>query len=341
MPRLRAQFALTVSAPCLAVFPESEEPTAQIHVVLGEFRIDAKLLLAEPWRAKISDAHEWVTGLSQLEISVSREEVEPPPPIVELPEGRRDLTVQQSYLLERLPAYRESATKVANQILQYFRYELHTPMVQMLSPYKQELNSPNWYDEHGDQLVPTYVVMARRVPGVRGELGVRPLTPDLLPDLQAFVAASTEATLIDMLLADAQTAWFEKSLRRSVLELAICVEVLVKRQYFAQHSAAGAAFDYLEDKAKVSVRPLDLIDTIAKDVYGESFKEHSSENYQSIDHLFRCRNKVAHRGQLVFLDEKKVWRTVEQETVEVWFNAVQSLRAWLKALSLPADGVDA
>lgn len=156
------------------------------------------------------------------------------------------------------------------------------------------------------------------------------LTPDLLPGLQAFISNPTEPSLTLTLLSDAQTAWFEGSLRRSVLELAICTEVMVKRRFFAGNSPAGAAFDYLEDKSKVSVRVLDLIDSIAEEAFAKSYKTEEPDNFRRIDHLFRCRNKIAHRGELSFRDDSGKVVAVDGQIVETWWQAVLNLRGWLQ-----------
>ena len=92
-----------------------------------------------------------------------------------------------------------------------------------------------------------------------------------------FTLAPDEPPLDLALLSDAQTAWFEDGLRRAVLELAICAEVMVKRRFFAAASPAGAAFDYLEDKARVSVRVLELLDPIATEAIGRSYRSEFPE----------------------------------------------------------------
>lgn len=331
MPRLSAKFTIPITAPCLVAFPEADLAT-KLNVQLDEFEVSVELVFPYQ-RYKKSDAHEWISGLDELVITIAREEVEPLPEVVNLPGGRRDSTAQQQYLSDRLPLYRAPATEIANRVLSYFRYTLHTPKIQLLSPYLQEFNNPEWYDEHGSRLVAAIVAMAHYLLGVRGELSVQPLTPTMIGDLEVFLRVPTDPSLVDMLMSDAQTAWFENSLRRSVLELAICVEVVVKRHYFSQDSAAGAAFDYLEDKAKVSVRVLELIDTIANEAFGSSYKMHSPDSYRCIDHLFRCRNKLAHRGQLMFRDDAGALVSVDAELVKTWWDAVLHLRGWLSGLT--------
>lgn len=176
------------------------------------------------------------------------------------------------------------------------------------------------------------IIAARPTPGLHGELGAERLSPSTLPDLRQFVAHPSNPTLMDELLSDAQSAWFEGGLRRSVLELAICVEIMVKRKFFAKASPAGAAFDYLEDKAKISVRVLDLLDSVAQEAFGESYRNADAKNYRNIDNLFRCRNKVAHRGELNFRDDTGGTVVVDRTTVEAWWHSVVHLKRWLASV---------
>lgn len=178
----------------------------------------------------------------------------------------------------------------------------------------------------------TGTAVAQPVPGIRGELGARKFTPTDLPALQSYLESPIEPSLTDSLLSDAQSALFEGSLLRSVLELAIAAEVLVKRQFFAEASPAGAAFDYLENRARVSVRVLELLDSVAAEAYGRSYKKEEPGHYQAIDNLFRCRNKIANRGLLAFRDDSGILVSVDASTVQAWRHAIDHLRKWLASL---------
>lgn len=331
MPTLSARFNLELSSPCLLAWPDGQTP--DVFATLGDFRVTAKLLSAEHWRSKEKDDANWTTGLRELEIEVSRIETDPPPDVIVTPDGKRDLTIQGDYLRLRLPEYQSAALEIANRILCFFQYSLFTPLVRQIPKWDHSLHNPTWFNANGRELRGgTHTVVVQPVPGLRGELGARKLTPADLPELQSFLAAPTEPPLSVTLLSDAQAAWFEGSLRRSVLELAICTEVLVKRRFFAQSTPAGAAFDYLEDKAKVSVRVLELLDSVAVEAFGCSYRKQEPVNYQKIDHLFRCRNKIAHRGELVFRDDSGKIVDVDAPLVETWWHAVANLRLWLQSL---------
>jgi Apea-like HEPN len=331
VPTLSAKFILEVNSPCLLVWPDGQTP--ELVATLGAFHVATKLLSVEHWRTKGKDDVNWTTGLSELEIEVSRNEVDTLPDLIVMPDGKTDLTVQSEYLRSRLPEYQAAAREIANRILRFFQYSLLTPQVRQISTWHQSLHNPTWFDTNGQELPGgTHTVMAQPVPGMWGGLGARKLTPTELPELQSFLVMPQEPSLALALLSDAQAAWFDDNLRRSVLELAICAEVMVKRRFFAQDSPAGAAFDYLEDKAKISVRVLELLDSVAEEAFACSYKKQEPDNYQKIDHLFRCRNKIAHRGELTFRDDSGKTVDVDAALVETWWHAVASLRTWLQSL---------
>ena len=75
---------------------------------------------------------------------------------------------------------------------------------------------------------------------------------------------------------------------------------------------------------------MDLIHVVAKRAFGRSFKEEQASHYKNIDFLFRCRNKVAHRGELIYRDDSGV-HTVDKEMLAVWWESALTLLKWLKA----------
>lgn len=321
-----------VSAPCLIKWPD--EPVPKMQLAVDGFDIALRLLPAEHWGIQDKDDLNWTTGLQAIELEVSRNETDSPPEVIITPNGTRDLTVQSSYLYKRLPAYRSVALEISNRLLCFFQYTLNTPLIRSIPTWEQALHNPTWYDSSGSELRGgTRTVVAEPVPGIRGELGVRKLTPCEAPALVEYLKQPQEPSLAQTLLSDAQTAWFEGNLRRAVLELAICTEVMVKRRFFTKASPAGAAFDYLEDKAKVSVRVLELLDAVAEEAFFRSFRKEAATSFARIDHMFRCRNKIAHRGELAFRDDSGTAIQVDATRVESWWVAVEHLKRWLDALS--------
>lgn len=304
-------------------------------VKLGEFEV--KVRLATPYTGsaeKKADETNWTRTLDQLDILISRqEEIAPPDPVIK-PDGIRDLGLRRQYLQERLPAYKETAINIANRFLCFFQYKLHTPLIRPISERELTFHNPTWYNNDGNELeTNSIVIVPELLIGADGALSVSKLTPENMPSLLSFLAEPEQPPLSETLLSDAQSAWFEDNPRRSVLELAICTEVIVKRKFFAESSPAGAAFDYLEDKAKISVRILELLDKIALEAFSRSYRNDSPDDYRAIDHLFRCRNKIAHRGELAFRDDTGSLIQVDKALVATWWSSVINLKEWLASLS--------
>ncbi|OGT88138.1 MAG: hypothetical protein A2286_03705 [Gammaproteobacteria bacterium RIFOXYA12_FULL_61_12] len=331
MPRLAARFTIDISVPCLIAWPDGlgTEWTFDIEA----FNVILRLKAVDHWRSKLSEDEDWITAIQFIELVISRDELEACPKPIVTPDGKNDLTVQSTFLRTRLPAYQDVATSVSNRFLRFFQYSLHTPLVRPLPDWEHSFHNPKWYREDGMELRGTPTFVAEPVAGLHGTLGAKRLTPSDVPSLLSFLVTSQEPSLSESLLSDAQTAWFEGNFRRAVLELAICAEVMVKRKFFAQASPAGAAFDYLEDKAKVSVRVLELLDSVAQEAFARSYRKEFEANYRAIDNIFRCRNKIAHRGDLSFRDDSGKRVEVDAKLVEAWWASVVNLKTWLSGLS--------
>lgn len=330
MPLLTARFELPIHAACLLQLPDGT--VADFQTTHTGFTATVRLLPSESWRQKGKDDPNWTTSVWAIEVTLTRDDPDDVPEVIQRPDGTRDLTQQGAFLLSRLDDYKSAAREIANKVLDFFRYCLLTPSVRRIVRWDQALASPVWYNARGEDLGPSRVAVAQPVPGIRGELGVQKLTQDRLPDLAQYLNASDEPPLELALLSDAQTAWFEDSLRRTVLELAICAEVMVKRRFFAAASPAGAAFDYLEDRSKVSVRVLELLDPIAAEAFARSYRTEFPDHYKRIDFLFRCRNKIAHRGELTYRDDSGQSHQATKTEVAEWWASVAHLRTWLGSL---------
>jgi hypothetical protein len=137
--------------------------------------------------------------------------------------------------------------------------------------------------------------------------------------------------LSEEILSDAQTALFERNLRRAVLGLAIASELAVERKFLSSDSPTVEAFEYLERTSRVGVRVVDFISDVAREAFGKSFKQDHPKHYVNIDHLFRCRNKVAHEGKLSYRDQQN-GITADYELVARWWDSVLQLIDWLGSL---------
>jgi hypothetical protein len=331
MATLSAKFTVNISAPCLIEWPE--QPLPEITALTGGFQVSVCVASVTGKAVRLATDRDMIRGIEAIEVVVSRDEPTPPPEGLRRSDGTLDLTDQHGYVRDRLPAYREAALSVTNRVLHFFQYRLHTPLVRPIAWWEHALNNPTWYKNASAKLpAQTATMVLTPLLGSDGELGARTLTPNDIGSLQAYLAEPETPSLPEQLLSDAQSAWFEENLRRSVLELAISAEILVKRKFFAKSSPAGAAFDYLEDKAKISVRVLDLLDGVAKEAFSHSYKEDCPDQYRQIDYLFRCRNKVVHRGELSFRDDNATFIHVDKRNVALWWQAITHLMTWLDAL---------
>lgn len=339
MPKLVAHFDIEMPGQCLIAWPEGER--ACFSVGIGSFDITIRLIPDESWGSKGINDTCFTRGVAGAEICVVRMEDEFPPEVVRNENGQMDYTIQSDYFASRSNVYGEVAREAANRMIRFFRYSLNTPLLRELSPGHQSLRNAEWTDEDGKAVGKAGgVFVMNPVHGLHGELDVRKLAPDNSSLLSLFLNEPPDASLTDEILSDAQSAWFEGNLRRAVLELAIACEVIVKRHFFAGDSPAGAAFDYLEDKAKVSVRIPELIDRVCTEAFARSFRDDHPDRYRDVDHLFRCRNKVAHRGELSFRDDGGRKIDVDALTVQSWWNAVVALRTWLRDISSsPYSGI--
>lgn len=120
-------------------------------------------------------------------------------------------------------------------------------------------------------------------------------------------------------------------LRRAVIELAVASEVAVKQAFFAPDSAAFEAFEFLEEQRKVEVSVLELLKQPAERAFGKAFSDVDEEAASNLEELFRCRNKVAHRGKLEFRDKKQRVRSADRERVSAWWQATETHFCWLES----------
>ncbi len=328
MQKLFAEFEVELPGNCLYAFPDAID--INYTVPFGDFQVQLILSMPKGFLNRGGGDQNWIGTLHRIQVMVSREEADFPPPVIPDSAGCRDYSVQLPYFEERTNSYSDAALEITNRMIRYFRFVLGTPFLEEFVPGHQFFRNPKWKNDAGEIVGKgAQILVFPRVPGLRGEMNIHPLSESNRADLDAFLSNPKNFSVSEQLIDNARTASFEGNLQRSVLELAIACEIIVKRCFFKNDSPAGAAFDYLEDKAKVNVRVLELIDAVAKAAFGKSFKVECSEDYRNIDYLFRCRNKIAHRGELVLLDEAGNRLIPDRKLIENWFNSVLTLRTWL------------
>ncbi len=275
----------------------------------------------------------WASGSTNVRITVSHSEtLEPPLKVLSTDDEdiKIALSKNMDYFGDRFPAYEEIASKALNRAVRFFKYAMHNPL---LEEFKRIVVAPKWFDENFIELdvIPMKVVLADMTDYAIYQFDANYLTPDRNNELQLVLQEDISVSLYEELLSDAQSALVREHFRLAVLDMAIACEVLIKQFYFFQGSLAAVAFDYLEEKQQVEVSPTELIHKVAKRAFGESFQEFSRNDYNNIEYIFRCRNKVAHRGELTYRDSNGNVITPTPEILEAWWNSIQSLINWLNA----------
>ena len=217
--------------------------------------------------------------------------------------------------------------------VRFFKYNLRNPLLKEWIIYdflKDEyaFYNPEWLDMNGNLIDGVDFEVKSGIIGIEGIgflnenfLGIQHYSSVLSEEaLQQALNEDVTYQLYEELISDAQTAAFEGNNRRAVLELAIATEVFIKNFFFKSNP---------DDKNKLNVRPIDLIDLDAKSAFGTSFKQYSPSDYKNIDHLFRCRNQIAHQGKLGFRTDNDDWIEATNDTVNDWWKSVRQLIQWL------------
>jgi hypothetical protein len=222
---------------------------------------------------------------------------------------------------------------VVNRLTTYFRYRNGNPFLRRLNA--GHMDSWEWFDGAGTLLhTESRGLIMDRFPGgpdAPNSLGSKSFKRSQAPELVEALLTPLDLSVAYELRAQAQEAIFEGKGFLAVLLLAVSSEVSIKTAFFRRDSIASDAFDYLEEKRQVEVSPVELVNKVAKRAFGQSFAEYNQNAFDSLDNLFRCRNKIAHRAKATFRDKKEnqTWPTA-QSLVE-WWNTVTTLQAWLES----------
>jgi hypothetical protein len=280
------------------------------------------------FRIKRGEQEYWIRPIETAIIEVTAVRDSIPPPVVPDGLGNWDYASPHAVLGPYKNDYSQACGTVVQRIENFFRFELHTPIDAL--PRSRVLEGEVWYNEnrnvvgkHGG------TILVARMPGTRGEMGVRPLTLENFEDLLAFLEKPRECALWEELFSDGQAAWYQGNYRRAVLDTAIGCELLIKRTLFPTDSLGATAFDYLEDRGAVRMRPLELLEGVCVEAFGKSFKKFDSEAFESLEELFRCRNKLAHRGEAIYADKQGKVHEAGAQAVERWWNSAMKMAQWL------------
>ncbi|HDL02193.1 MAG TPA: hypothetical protein ENH23_08185 [candidate division Zixibacteria bacterium] len=269
--------------------------------------------------------------VSTLIISISGIEDTPPPVLIKEDGSRNDIEFVK-YFDDKLPNYQNIAGTLAARLIRFFKYTLCNPLLIERDIDMSGINNPVWTNESGKKFEPVRrCFIGESIPGLQSgyKFGTRPLNISELDELTDALKSDTRPELFQELLSDAQAAIYQDNLRRALLELAIASEIAVKQTFFAKTTPAGAAYEYLEDTRRVNISVLELIHGAAKQAFGSSFKDTNDLDYKNIDYLFRCRNKIAHRGEIIYKDDSGNYQNVTKTTIEQWWKSVENLISWL------------
>lgn len=242
-----------------------------------------------------------------------------------------------------LMEYRHIVVDVINKIISYFKYKKRNPglrFISIIDLLKQELElcNPKWESMNG---APITVSQEPITSGIIVINGIGYLQDNLfgsslfsLEDSSSIQdwfssADNTDVMLAEQLLSDAQSAAISNNFRRAILELVVSIEVFVKEAFFKQDKISASVFEYIEDKGRETVKIIELLDGASISAFGESFKAASPASFRNIDHAFRCRNKIAHRGEVRFRDDSGVWHSPDRELLIQWWNSTLEMFAWL------------
>jgi hypothetical protein len=223
--------------------------------------------------------------------------------------------------------------ETSNRLVDFFRFRLGNPLLKRLN-YGAK-SRWTFFDESGNVLhEEAGFLIVHHFPGLPGTkyaLGSKALRPSELPELVDYVASPTAPSTTLALLAQARDAVLSSDINLAVILLAVCAEVAIKTAYFRRDPVVSEAYDYLEEKRQVEVSPIELITQVAKRAFGSSFRDSAPEASQAIEYLFRCRNKVAHRGQAIYRDQSGTLRTPDEDTLLLWWQSVDDLLSWLES----------
>jgi hypothetical protein len=329
MKRLVANFSIQLPNPVLLSGPESNIYKCKSRI--DGFDVDIELipLLTGMRYQKTTDEFSTFSSV-EVKILVATD-LRALPPVPGIKDHEINEANAHEYFKERLYLYQKVALKAINRVIRFFRYKLHMPLLHEVDLFNQSLENPVWTVENCEQ-IPSGGgrFMIKPIPGLFGDSigGIKPLSFNNLSELEYAIGEPIIPELYQQILADALDAIHQENLRRAVLEMAIAVEVLVRTVFFEKDTIAGATVDYLEDKGRLNLKVLELIDGVAKQVFGNSFKEFDKQSFTNIDYLFRSRNKVAHRGEFAYRDEMGKICQVDKLTLRMWWDSVESLLNW-------------
>ena len=330
MKRLVAHYNLRLTTGVIIKRPEGDLPSYRTKI--DAFEVVISLSPESTGAKKSQDEQHFTRDVTGLQVTCGRDEDEAPPQPAPTSSGGKDYTVQADYFDTREGEYATATMRALDRFFAFLRYSLHQPSFGPVRSHRTEFGNPTWRDEADNDVGHGRIgFVVQRLPT---GFGVIPLQQSHDSEITQRLSSDYSPELYEDFLADAQSAAFDENVSRAVVELAIACEVAIKHTFFGQTTASASALtiEHLEDKNRLRLRVVELIHTTSKDVFGVSFCELHEPEYRHIEELFRCRNKVAHRGCPNFKDQDGTLHEATLDTCERWFASVRVMMNWLKRL---------
>jgi len=330
MERLIAKYQIELEYPVL--FKRSENDNLVYAVKIQGADVEVQLISDGFSKGKRKHEKLWTSMIDRVEIKISLPENEVPPPADRIPKGDHPSFYEiEQYFENHISKYNDIAKTIVQRLIIYFKYNLGTPF---LSDRKRlnNLSLPTWFDENNKEIWKTInrAVYATYTPGKsKTEFGIKKFRKSDDKKLIEAIKNDVEIPLYQEILSDARTAILQKNYRRGILEMAIACEIAVKQTFFAESTISGLAYEYLENQGRVRIRTIDLISNVSEYVFGENFKSVNEQAWRNIDYLFRCRNKIAHRGEVMYRDDSGISHQPNMDTLRGWWNSIEEMLVWL------------
>jgi hypothetical protein len=289
----------------------------------GGFSVDVEILVNDIPRMKTGNKS--IGGSNRIIITAHKEE-DFTPDIPITASGLRDFSNLQDYFNTR-SSYHSICSATLVNIIRYFKYTLHQPY---LSECKPGAGDFSWQDNRGNDYGSLSVgISLKPIPGMNKEtMNIQPLDKDHHEFFSQSLSSNSEPTLTEEIYSDSQTALLDNDLRKGIVNLCVTVDTAIKGKLFSG-APSSSAFDYLDDKGKINLPLIEYLGPISNHALGESFKAFSLEDYKNIDYLIRCRNKVAHKGEIYFKLDNGVATKPNREMAEQWYLSVGALLDWV------------
>jgi hypothetical protein len=271
----------------------------------GGFGIDVAFLVPQHIYNHEDDERKVVTTLSAIKIRISRH-------------------VGEYAGLDSHRAEFEAVLRtVMANFIAYNRYVKSNVLLRGLADLRtQDVRNPKWTLD-GVRLDPGKVFLEGSLPGRNY------ISEDDYDSLQSYLTDPPETPLYEVLLAEARDARALRDIRRTVIDLAIVCEVLLKTKLFGRDQVASSVVEKLEEHNVLRVSLKELLAAAGR-AFGSSLSDTDSKAYSGILALYDTRSRIVHHGRA---EKKSDGRRVPVEASDVadWFAAVDVLRRWLDA----------